>query len=249
VGQAKSGTASLAGLLSAHYRAAHEPERADTLRMVLRESRGEVTPNGFRAYLIERDERLDLDYDIAWANQFMVGHLVEAFPDARFLVLVREPYSWLRSVAGHLLSREIPPEVRAFLDWWFRPDEYPPTPRDRTLQERGLYSAAAFLAVWNRHVDACTRAIPPARRLILRTHELARSHERLADFLGIPPETLDGSAGHENRSTWSGRLESLVDPEHVQEVVASICRANMDRLFPEVAGIGDARALWETTGS
>lgn len=42
VGQAKSGTASLYGLLATKYGAAHEPERAQILDMILRESRGEV---------------------------------------------------------------------------------------------------------------------------------------------------------------------------------------------------------------
>lgn len=65
VGQAKSGTASLAGLLSGSYRVAHEPERAQTLDLILREARGQLSPAAVRAYLRARDARLDLEYDVA----------------------------------------------------------------------------------------------------------------------------------------------------------------------------------------
>lgn len=245
VGQAKSGTASLAALLAASHRAAHEPERDQTLTMILRESRGEVSEDAFRAYLLARDKRLNLDYDVAWANQFFIGHLLRVFSDAKFLILVRDPYTWLQSICGHLVSRDVPPDVRAFLDWWFRPDLYPHTVHDRGLRELGLYSIAAYLNAWSRHVIACTEWIPPSRGLILRTHELGRSHHQLARFLQIPADSLNVRDGHLNRGTWRDRIESLVDRSYLTETVRSICGDPMGRLFPEVASIDDAYALWE----
>jgi putative acetyltransferase len=243
VGQAKSGTASLCGLLSGAYRAVHEPERAEVLGVILREARGEMTHQDVRAWLVERDERLALDYDIAWANQFLVGHLPDVFPEARFVVLIRDPYTWLGSVAGHLLSRDIPPEVRAFLDWWFRPDEHPPGPGDEALVAAGLYSVGAFLAAWNRHLDTCRAALPAARTLALRTHELRRSHARLAEFLAIPADTLSVERGHLNQRTWTGSLEDLVSLEHLESSVARRCAENLRRYFPEIRGLEDAMVL------
>lgn len=173
VGQAKAGTGSLACLLAKNYRVAHEPEREQTLKMILRESRGDVCEAAFRAYLLDRGRRLELDYDVAWANQFLVGHLLDVFPDAKFIVLIRDSYSWLQSVVGHLISRrDVPHEVRTFLPWWFEPNSHPHTHHDYALQEQGLYSVAAYLSAWNQHVDTCTQVIPPDRRLILRTHKL-----------------------------------------------------------------------------
>jgi hypothetical protein len=48
VGQAKSGTASVAALLAANHRAVHEPEREKLLEIILRESRGDVSEDAFR---------------------------------------------------------------------------------------------------------------------------------------------------------------------------------------------------------
>ncbi|MGH8094958.1 MAG: sulfotransferase [Chthoniobacterales bacterium] len=231
VGQAKSGTASLCGLLAKNYRAAHEPERAQLLAMILEESRGQIVGKDFYAYLLERDRRLNLEYDIAWANQFIMGYLLEAFPDARFIVLIRDVESWLRAIVGHLLSRKIPSDVRAFLDWWFKPAQYPHSRGDRALATQGLYSMAAFLNAWNRHLNSCIQTIPPDKRLILRTDELNQSHQRLASFLKIPVAQLDTLNGHLNRGTWSGELDGLVERAYLDEMIAQICGENMRRYF------------------
>lgn len=244
VGQAKSGTASVCGLLSGAGRAAHEPQRAETLGAILAESRGEMTAEEVRAWLAERDRRLGLDYDIAWANQFLVHHLPAVFPEARFLVLVRDPYTWVGSVAGHLLSREIPPAVRDFLDWWFRPDEHPFRPGDEEMEARELYSVEAFLSAWNRHIDRCAEELPADRTLVLRTHELRTCHERLAGFLEVPAASLASGQGHLNRRTWTGRLEDLVDPAHLEAEVRRVCAGNLARHFAEVGGLEEARELY-----
>ncbi len=245
VGQAKSGTASLVGLLSANCRAAHEPEREGLLSMILGESRGELSAEAFRKFLLERDARLNLEYDVSWTNQFVIDHLMDVFPASKFIVLIRDSYSWLQSAIGHIISREMPPEILNFLPWWIKPERYPHSRHDRALAERGLYSIAAYLHAWNDHVDRCTGSIPEDRRLVIRTHELARSHGQLADFLQIPADTLDAGKGHQNRSTWQDGIESLVDPGYIDEMVQSICANNMNRYFPEIESAQDASRLWE----
>lgn len=80
VGQAKSGTASLYSLLARSYRAAYEPERAETLKMILRQSEGEIDTDSFDDYLRQRDRRLNLEYNIVWANQFIIDRLLTVFP-------------------------------------------------------------------------------------------------------------------------------------------------------------------------
>ncbi|MDJ0617679.1 MAG: sulfotransferase [Calothrix sp. MO_192.B10] len=244
VGQAKSGTASLYSLLARCYRAAHEPERAQTLEMILRQSRGEVDAQSFRAYLMERDRRLNLEYDIAWANQFIIDHLLTVFGEAKFIVLIRDPYTWMQSMVGHLISRQIPPDVSSFLNWWFKPEQYPHTRHDRILEAQGIYSITALVNAWNQHIKTCTQLIPPERCLVLKTHELNRSHQQIADFLQIPLKSLDTDRGHINQGTWTDRLDSLVNTNYLSEVVNSMCADSMTRYFPNVSNAEDAYKLW-----
>ncbi|MDE0027773.1 MAG: hypothetical protein OXP69_25450 [Spirochaetaceae bacterium] len=159
VGQAKSGTASLVGLLSANYRVAHEPERAATLDLILRHARGEVSDAANHEHLRARDARLDLEYDVAWANQFLIRDLLAVFPAAKFIVLIRDCYTWLQSIMGHLTVRDVPDDVVTFLEWWFQPDRYPHGDADRPLADRGLFSVSAYLHAWNRHVNSCLGSI------------------------------------------------------------------------------------------
>jgi hypothetical protein len=236
--------ASVCGLLATHYRVAHEPEREQILELILREARDEIDHEAFNSYLVRRDQRLNLEYDIAWANQFIISHLLAVFPDARFIVLVRDPYTWLQSIIGHLRSRQIPPDVRSFLDWWFKPERHPHTRNDRALEACGAYSIAAFLNAWNQHVDSCARALPPERRLVLLTHELNQSYSQFAEFLQIPRESLDTQSGHLNRSTWSGRLDSLVEGTYLNDMVGKVCGDNMSRYFPGISGFEDVSKLW-----
>ena len=235
VGQAKSGTASIAGLLSANYRVAHEPERAATLDLILRHAHGELSDTAVREHLRVRDARLDLEYDVAWANQFLIRHLVDVFPAVGFIVLIRDCYTWLQSITSHLAVRDVPSDVTEFLKWWFKPDRYPHGPADRILADRGLFSVSAYLHAWNRHVDSCIRSIPPERRLVLRTNELGASHQRLAGFLGIPVNSLDVARGHRNRGASAEPLAHVVAPGYIDEMVHSICGANMARYFPSIA--------------
>ena len=232
VGQAKSGTASLYGMLSTNHRAAHEPERAALLETILRESRHDVSPPDIRKFLLERDARLDVEYDISWANQFVVGHLLAVFPAVKFIVLVRDCGSWLESIVGHLVSRDVPPDVLAFLGWWFQPEHYPHSRHDRALETRGLFSIPAYLHGWNRHINLCDRLIPAQRRLVLRTHELAHSRQRLAAFLRIPEDSIDLGNAHLNRAGGSGSMERLFDRTYLDEMIHAICRDNMSRYFP-----------------
>jgi len=130
------------------------------------------------------------------------------------------------------VSRQIPAEVRDFLDWWFRPEDYPHTEADRALADRGLYSVRAFLAAWERHVTTCLDEIPASRRLVLRTDELGGSTARLARFLEIPEIGLDVARGHRNRGTSELRVDSLVSLAYIRESIGELCSHHAERLFP-----------------
>ena len=244
VGQAKAGTASIVGLLPANHRVAHEPERAATLDLILRHAHGELPDTAIREHLREWDARLDLEYDVAWANQFLIPYLLAVFPAAKFLVLIRDCYTWLQSITGHLTVRDVPGEVVKFLRWWFKPDRYPHDAGDRVLADRGLCSVSAYLHAWNRHVDCCIRSIPAERRLVLRTNKLGASHRRLAGFLGIPVSSLDRANGHRNRGVPMEPIISIVVPGYIDELVHSICGVNMARYFPELGSATDVPGLW-----
>ena len=83
VGAAKAGTYSLAGLLETEFRAAHEPDRPELLDAVVAFDRDCLSAGQFDRYLLERDRRLNLEFDSSWANYFVMSRLATLFPEAR----------------------------------------------------------------------------------------------------------------------------------------------------------------------
>ena len=94
VGDAKSGTGSLAGVFETNFRSAHEPERAELLAKVVSLDERLIDGDEMDDFLRERDERLQLELDTSWANYFIMDRLAVLFPNAKFIQLVRDCYTW-----------------------------------------------------------------------------------------------------------------------------------------------------------
>jgi hypothetical protein len=246
VGNAKSGTASLWGACHDNFHAAHEPERSEVLTKALQIADDSITDSEVIDWLRKRDERLQLDFDISWCNFFLLEHLVEAFPSAHFIVLVRDCYTWTESVIGHMLTRDIPPDAREFMEFWFRTAEHPHGEDEQRLKEAGLFSLNAHLETWNTHITRCAATIPEERMLLIRTHEFAESIPKLAEFLSLPTSEFDAQQCHLNQGTWQGQLAKYVDRELVEERVKQICGESMRRYYSEIYCANDAYSLCST---
>jgi len=244
VGQAKSGTASLWGACRTQFKAAHEPERSEVLAKALQIADGSISDDEVVDWLKKRDERLQLDVDISWCNYFLLDHLVDTFPSASYIVLIRDCYTWMESVIGHMLTREIPSDAREFMEFWFRTAEHPHGEGEEQLHEAGLFSLAAYLTTWRDHIVKCEARIPVDCRLIVRTHEFTAGLPAIAAFLGVAAEELDCDQCQLNQGTWEGRIADYVDTDLVESVVNRTCRHTMSQHFPEVGGLEDAYRLW-----
>ncbi len=195
VGMAKSGTHSVAALFATHYRAAHEPEADEWIDAILGRNAGRLDDDAIDAALRRMDGRLRLEVNASLLNGFVVDRLVRVFPDARFVLTVREPRVWLDSMINQQLSRPCPTRWRRLRDLRFgTPAEHPPA--ELPLAERGLYTLDGYFAHWAAHNRRVLDAVPPARRIVIGTHAIAEAVPRLASFLDVDPATLDAGAAH-----------------------------------------------------
>ena len=231
------------GVFETNFRSAHEPERAELLAKVVSLDERLIDGDEMDDFLRERDERLQLELDTSWANYFIMDRLAVLFPNAKFIQLVRDCYTWVESLINHLVTRAVPPDVQGFMDWWFEPTKYPHQKEDRTLREAGMYSLECYLTRWTNQVEGPSRVIPPDRLLVIRTHEIPESLGAMALFLGVPPDQLDKSKTHSNRGKTERPLLTLVDRGYLEDTVGRVCRETMSRYFPEVKGVKDAFTL------
>lgn len=226
-------------MLETEFRAAHEPDRPELLDAVVAFDEGHLTAREFDGYLLERDTRLQLEFDSSWANYFIMDRLSTLFPEARFIQLIRDCYTWLESIINHLIVRTIPEDVQSILDWWFEPSKYPYTESDHGLQEAGVYSLDCFVTRWSIHAEGPAKAIPPDRLITIRTPEIRSSARRLADFLNVSIDQIDTTKSHRNVGEKVQPLLSLVAKDYLDDTVARICKDSMNKYFPEIQGVSD----------
>ena len=82
-------------MFSSNVRARHEPERRALDRRLLDRHHGRIGERDFIEWLRACDRRLALEVDSSWLNLDILDILRREFPDARFLLTVRDCYSAL----------------------------------------------------------------------------------------------------------------------------------------------------------
>ena len=103
VGMGKSGTHSLAAIFTAKVRAAHELEVLPLVARVCDWHDGRLDEARLRQWLRDRDRRLRLEVDSSAPNAHVLDLLLTEFPAARFVLTIRDCYTWLDSAINHAL--------------------------------------------------------------------------------------------------------------------------------------------------
>jgi hypothetical protein len=248
VGAPRSGTHSLAAIFDRPIRSRHEPELRRVAKLVLAHHRGELPFDELRRVLRARDERLRLDVDASHANVFLVDALLAEFPDARFVLTIRDCFSWTDSAMNHVLNTGRGSATdRQYLDFWLAPSARSYSPYDVSLRERGLPSVDGWFATWARHNTHVLDSVPPERLLVVRTNELAAERERIATFAGLPASCLAPRFRTRGAARAKHDVLAAIDPTYVADRAAAHCGALMRRVFPSVHSLRDANALTSAT--
>lgn len=149
------------------------PEQAPTWQAAYR---GETID--WRSFLA--DYRACVD----WPACTFYRELMDAFPDAKVLLSVRDPERWYESARETIYTlnaitprwlRQVAPPLRAILGTaqpiW-----------DKVFDGR-FHDKAHAIAVFEAHVAEVKRVVPPERLLV---YEVTQGWEPLCEFLGVP---------------------------------------------------------------
>jgi hypothetical protein len=224
VGLAKSGTHSIVEMLSPSCRAAHEPESEELLRLLPAARAGAFAIGDLRKFFVERDRRLQLDFEASHLLGSFVPHLVATFPRARFVLLVRECRAWIGSMINDQLNLR---QWDGYARWRVVYDQYMGS-RDRVfgaeesvLRELDLYPLGDYVRFWHDEVARISGAVPGDRLLVLRTEELASKVDEIARFLGVPAPALEVGRSHAYRATREHHVLEAMNPDYVEAVIGS----------------------------
>lgn len=242
LGAEKSGTHSIAALFADNYRSDHEPDYPPLIAQLahapqLEDGRSHASDS---AYLQHRDRALWLELESCWLHILHVQELANAFPDAKFILTIRDCYSWLDSLFNHIIMREIGHHWRRAHRLYYRPDKYRHQPGEQASAQGGLYPIRAYLSAWAWHNRRPFEALPPDRVLVLRTVDIESSAPQLATFLGVPPATIVTRKGHQYPNEQKQHLLRRIDRTLLEDTVKECCGDVMARWFPEIRSLDDA---------
>lgn len=239
IGIAKTGTMSLARLFG-NYPAAHEFAFQETVEHIVGYHQGKLSDASWRAFVLRRDGNLVLDSSST--NHFYAAILQEAFPEALFILTVRDCYSWVNSLLNMLLrwglharlgQMTIPAWEIAYAQTMFGASFTPgPFYSAASLAEALPELVVGMLNYWGRANRETLATVAPERQLILHTHEISTSLGTLARFANVPANSLVHTAAHSHRAVKQFNMLVHLNHNWLEACVTSYCQDVMERFFP-----------------
>lgn len=236
----KTGTVSLHIMFSDQYRSDHEVESRFIINQILALFHHKIDINQFTQYIQHRDRRLGLEMDSSCLNYFLIDILVKEFSEAKFILTIRDCYSWLDSSINHHLVR---PELRdkhwrknhwiKLDNWRFGADKFQHAPEEQILADNGLHTLDGYFSHWMEHNSKILSTVPEDRLLVVKTQEINQSIQKIENFLEIMPGSLPKNV-HGNVGNKKFHILSQIDKDFLAEKANTHCKPLMEKYFPEV---------------
>lgn len=241
VGGPKTGTTSVSSMFIPSIRSAHEATPEEIVEKFIDSPASSTYDPTLAAWVLERDRNLCLDVDASQLNVYLLDYLVTEFQDARFLLTIRNCFSWLKSLCDHIQRSPSMPEywIR-YRDYRFRPDLYPHPKEEQILKDNGLYSLDGYLAYWSRHNRKVLATVPSEKLMILKTNEINSRACDIVKFAGLPDTALALKNSHKNSNTTKNSIFCSIPKDYIEEKVQRHCGDLMEQYFPEISSFEDS---------
>lgn len=242
VGTAKSGTHSIDAMFGDAVRSSHERESEEVIQKIFDISTGLAADADVFSYIEERDKRLCLDVDSSQLNFFLLDYLLQKFPDALFLLTIRDCYSWLDSFINHTLRFNAPEYWLKLRDYRFQASTLTHPPEERALKEKGLYTLDGYLSYWAKHNGKVISATPEDRLMIVKTAEITAKAYEIAAFAGLPENSVRIEKTHSFKASEQFHVLREIPEAYLEEKIRRYCAPLMARFYPEIRSINDTKA-------
>jgi hypothetical protein len=252
VGAPKTGTHSIARLFQ-NFRSGHEGHGVETIELLHKWKNDERSEADVRQALRRRDRNWRLECDVAHFLGPFTPHLCDLFPDAKFILTVREPRSWLRSVIDQCMnnSRErlldLTPQYRwaQLRDLYYGPppNEYPA--EETPLEEYNLHTISGFLEHWAEHNRTVLDHVPSDRLLVLRTKNISQSLSSIASFVGVERGSLRKRHRHAYEAPERHHVLKDINAQYLDRKIRQHCRSTVRRIEEKLTSAQGMENGWD----
>jgi hypothetical protein len=214
-------------------RTAHEPYPHELVGVLLDFNAGVWDNDRLTEFLATRDASLRLELESSHLLALLSHRLPDVFPDARYIVMVRDPYPWLRSQIAHELRLRRERRNSFWFDvfeLYFRSSGFDHGPGEELLAEAELAPLDGYLAFWAATYRRLLDDLPPSSRMLVEVDDLGASLPAVASFLGVA-EPAPLRAFRLNASTPEPTL-AAVPRRLIEEKIDHHCGEVLSRLRP-----------------
>jgi hypothetical protein len=237
----KSGTHSIANMFSRTVRSAHEVQAVPLMEKILAWRETRISEREFGEWLHRRDRELALEVDSSTLNFEILDILLREFPDARFVLTIRDCYSWCDSFMNHAVRNRQSVDPLWHQMGRFRGNRAQHAPEEQLLKENGFLSLDSYFSYWTKHNQTVLDKVPAQRLLVVRTDQIQERAFEIADFAGLPRRSIRMDRAHEYRNLEKQEILRQIDRDFLEALVEKHCRPLMKRFFPEIESLDDAR--------
>lgn len=230
IGAAKTGTTSVAHIFNGFLRAAHEPNVSDTTKLVIRYLDDKLTKEDCVAALRQRDKKLNLELESSHPLGYFAPYLVKAFPDAKFVVTIRHPRSWLRSRLNFHMYRK-PDEWSEYRDFIWSRHHHEYAKEERCLKENGLYSLDAYLCQYSEQYRIIFDSIPESKRIVVKTSEISSKLNEISQFIGVNNKKI--KPYHTNKMDVEESVFDDIDGDFIDQSIDDYCGWIINEFFSD----------------
>jgi hypothetical protein len=242
VGTAKSGTHSICSMFSRNVAARHEPQISQLAEYYLNWRERRINDRELTQWIRARDRELALEVDSSWFNILILKFLAQEFPEARFVLTIRDCYSWVNSEFKRVLHNPSQDSQRTKIrEHLYGGKDAGYATEEQLLKETGLFPLDSYLRRWAAHNQEVLATIAGPRLLVVRTDQIQQRAYEIADFAGLPRYTVRLNRTHEYRNPVQHDMIRELDRNFLEAKVEQHCRPLMKRFFPEIQTFNDVK--------
>jgi hypothetical protein len=224
----------MASIWGNQLKCAHEPNGNELLKIIINKLEKSIDHQAFEIAVVAFINAQNLDVNSSGINFFILDVLLKKFPRAKYILTIRDPYSWLDSLINHSMFKPCSDNWTKLRDYRFRPDLYTHPPEERILKDNNLYTLDGYLKYWNHHNKTIIDNVPEKKLLILRTDQIQQNLDRLARFAGLKDSSKMVSNCHVFPARQKFDILSQINPVYLNRKIEEHCGALMRAYFPEI---------------
>lgn len=225
----------MAGIFES-YRSRHHPDAHIRLPLATNFLNHKADFEQARYVLKRRDRCMWLEMESSSLAGILITALVSACPKKKFILTIRDVYSWCNSWLDHNInSPPRPSSLWAQLDQVrLRAKAISPTKYDAPLLERGLLPLECYFQLWQSHNVQVLETVPDDRLFVVKTENVIEMIPAMAQWLGILDDTLKPERGWLFAAPKKHKMLNLLDSVYVRETADAHCGNLMRQFFPDV---------------